>query len=63
METYMSSFASVDRYDDGVTLDYASMIRMWSALDRSITRFNRQCGVVMPTRDAAKRDRDKDRSK
>ena len=63
METYMSSFASVDRYDDGVTLDYASMIRMWSALDRSIARFNRQCGVVMPKLDAAKRDRDKDRSK
>jgi hypothetical protein len=64
METYMSSFASVDRYDDGVAVDYAFMIRMWSALDRSISRFNRECGV-MPRR-AVKRGVDidlKDRRK
>ena len=64
METCMNSFASIDRYDDGVTLDYAFMIRMWSALDRSIARFNSECGVVMPKRTATKRDRDsKDRSR
>ncbi|HTH37180.1 MAG TPA: hypothetical protein VL572_04400 [Pyrinomonadaceae bacterium] len=66
MEIYMNSFASIDRYDDGVTLDYAFMIRMWSALDRSIARFNRECGVIIPKRAAAKRGADrenKDRSK
>ena len=65
MESCLNSFASIDRLDDGVTVDYAFMIRMWSALDRSIARFNRECGVIMPKRAAAKRgvDRDKDRSK
>jgi hypothetical protein len=65
MEICMNSFSSIDRYDDGVTVDYAFMIRMWSALDRSIARFNRECGV-MPKRDTAKRgvDREnKDQSK
>jgi hypothetical protein len=65
MESCLNSFASIDRFDDGVTVDYAFMIRMWSALDRSIARFNRECGVVMPTRRIAKRvaDRDSDRRK
>ena len=48
METCLNTFSSIDRYDDGVTVDYAFMIRMWSALDRSIARFNRECGVIMP---------------
>lgn len=48
MEICLNSFDSTDRYDDGVTVDYAFMIRMWSALDRSITRFNRECGVILP---------------
>ena len=54
MEICMNSFSSVDRYDDGVTVDYAFMIRMWSALDRSIARFNRECGA-MPKPALAKR--------
>ena len=66
METCLNSFSSIDRYDDGVTVDYAFMIRMWSALDRSIARFNRECGVIMPKRVSANRGPDrgnKDRSK
>ena len=33
------------RYDDGILTDYSAMIRMWSAFDRSIDSFNRQCGL------------------
>ena len=59
METCWSSFSFTDRYDDGVTVDYAFMIRMWSALDRSITRFNRECGVIKPKRVATDRNLDR----
>ncbi len=45
MDNYIPRPESMDRYDDGVTLDYASMIRMWSAFDRSLSTFNRRCGV------------------
>ena len=45
MELCLNSFDSTDRFDDGIMVDYAFMIRMWSAFDRSITRFNRECGL------------------
>ena len=65
MESCLNSFSSIDRFDDGVTVDYAFMIRMWSALDRSIARFNRECGVIIAKSRSAKRtiDCDKDRAK
>lgn len=47
MSTYIPKPGTSDRYDDGVILDYASMIRMWSAFDRSISAFNRECGVIV----------------
>jgi hypothetical protein len=50
MSTYIPRPASNDRYDDGLPLDYASMIRMWSAFDRSISAFNRECGVIVARR-------------
>ena len=56
--TLNNSFSNIDRLDDGVTIDYAFLMRMWSAFDRSITRFNRECGVL-PSRPSRKRcDRD-----
>lgn len=50
MNTYFPRPESMDRYDDGVAADYASMIRMWSAFDRSLNTFNRRCGVIVPRR-------------
>ncbi|MGD9564043.1 MAG: hypothetical protein AB7F88_17330 [Pyrinomonadaceae bacterium] len=46
MNTSIRKTESIDRYDDGIVLDYASMIRMWSAFDRSLAAFNRKCGVI-----------------
>jgi hypothetical protein len=47
MSTYIPRPESMDRYDDGVAIDYASMIRMWSAFDRSLNAFKRRCGVIV----------------
>ena len=33
MELCLNSFDSADRFDDGITVDYAFMIRMWGAFD------------------------------
>lgn len=55
MNTYIPRLDLIDRYDDGVSVDYASMIRMWSAFDRSISTFNRRCGVVPVRRSADRR--------
>lgn len=46
MDKYHEVFSDQDRYDDGIIVDYATMVRMWSTLDRSVTAFNRKCGVV-----------------
>jgi hypothetical protein len=56
MDTCLSS---IDRYDDGVVVDYAYMIRMWSALDRSISKFNRECGVLPPRASKIENERDR----
>lgn len=53
MNTFTQSQNSTERYDDGVESDYASMIRMWSAFDRSLNAFKRECGVVAARRKAA----------
>jgi hypothetical protein len=45
MDTCLNSFSTIDRYDDGVAVDYAFMIRMWSAFDRSLTAFERKVGL------------------
>lgn len=45
MEICLNNFDSVTKYDDGVAVDYAFMIRMWSAFDRSIDAFERRCGL------------------
>ena len=55
MDKYQEIFSDQDRYDDGIVVDYATMIRMWSTLDRSVSSFNRKCGVITlrPSKDAA----------
>ena len=45
MMNYQPTLNSIDRYVDGVAVDYAFMIRMWSAFDRSLTAFERKCGL------------------
>jgi hypothetical protein len=45
MMNYQPTMNSTDRYDDGVAVDYAFMIRMWSAFDRSLSAFERKCGL------------------
>ena len=52
MDTCLNSFSSIDRYDDGVAVDYAFMIRMWSAFDRSLAAFERK---VSPPRISGRR--------
>lgn len=54
MDKYQEVFAEQDRYDDGIVVDYATMIRMWSTLDRSVAAFNRSCGIITlrPAKDA-----------
>lgn len=67
MDTYQEIFSDQDRYDDGIVVDYATMIRMWSTLDRSVNAFNRNCGIITlhPSKDSAassdsaKKDRSK----
>lgn len=63
MSTYIPRPESSDRYDDGVSLDYASMIRMWSAFDRSISAFNRECGVIIARRASERRPADRQRKR
>ena len=65
METYQELFPEQDRYDDGIVVDYATMVRMWSTLDRSVAAFNRKCGVInlQPARDIADPKRKKVQSK
>jgi hypothetical protein len=66
MKTYIPRLDSINRYDDGITLDYASMIRMWTAFDRSLNAFNRECGVPAAGRTserASAEDRGKSRTK
>lgn len=46
MDTFQEIFSDQDRYDDGIIVDYATMIRMWSTLDRSVAAFNRNCGII-----------------
>lgn len=46
MEIELVQMNTARRIDDGMTVDYAAMIRMWSAFHRSISSFNRKCGVV-----------------
>jgi hypothetical protein len=46
MEAYTEILRDQDHYDDGIVVDYATMIRMWSTLDRSMTAFNRKCGFI-----------------
>lgn len=55
MDEYQEVFSDQDRYDDGIVVDYATMVRMWSTLDRSVTAFNRNCGFITlrPTKDPA----------
>lgn len=48
MHTCPNTLTSAARYDDGVTNDYAMMIRLWSSIDRSVAAFNRRCGVLKP---------------
>ena len=45
MDTCFNTFSNIDRYDDGVAVDYAFMIRMWSAFDRSLAAFERSVGL------------------
>ncbi|HMQ03300.1 MAG TPA: hypothetical protein PKD26_05245 [Pyrinomonadaceae bacterium] len=42
------TLSSAYRLDDGLTMDYSTMIRMWSALDRSLKAFSRRCGGPNP---------------
>lgn len=55
MDKYQEVFSDQDRYDDGIVVDYATMIRMWTTLDRSVAAFNRNCGVITlrPWQDSA----------
>ena len=55
MDKYQEIFSDQDRYDDGIVVDYATMIRMWSTLDRSVAAFNRNCGIITlrPAKDGA----------
>ncbi len=46
MDTYQEIFSDQDHYDDGIVVDYATMVRMWSTLDRSVAAFNKNCGVI-----------------
>ncbi len=67
MDRYQEVFTDQDRYDDGIVVDYATMIRMWSTLDRSVAVFNRNCGFITlrPSKDdtecsgGAKKDQSK----
>ena len=54
MEAYTEILRDQDHYDDGIVVDYATMIRMWSTLDRSMAAFNRNCGFITlrPSKDA-----------
>ncbi|MGB7210398.1 MAG: hypothetical protein WBD27_17215 [Pyrinomonadaceae bacterium] len=55
MNSYQEILAEQDHYDDGIVVDYATMIRMWSTLDRSVAAFNRNCGIITlrPAKDGA----------
>lgn len=55
MDTYQELFPIQDRYDDGIVVDYATLVRMWSSLDRSVVAFNRKCGIITlkPSKDVA----------
>lgn len=46
MESYLTNLTTPNRYDDGLNIDYAMMIRLWSSFDRSVGAFNRNCGVI-----------------
>lgn len=46
MTTFSDIERSDERLDDGVPVDYAMMMRMWSAFHRSIIAFERECGVL-----------------
>ncbi|NOT46497.1 MAG: hypothetical protein HOP17_01925 [Acidobacteria bacterium] len=59
MQTCLNNLTSTDRYDDGLSIDYAMMIRLWSSIDRSVAAFNRRCGVLKPSsRDIARLSND-----
>ena len=45
MEGFTNTFSSMDHYDDGISVNYAMMLRMWSAFDRSMAAFDRKCGL------------------
>jgi len=51
MMNYQPTLNSMERYDDGVALDYAFMIRMWGAFSRSLTAFDRKCGLPVIDRE------------
>ena len=55
METFQELYAEQDHFDDGIVVDYATMIRMWCTLDRSIASFDRNCGIITlkPSKEAA----------
>lgn len=62
MDEYQEVFSDQDRYDDGIVVDYATMVRMWSTLDRSVTAFNKDFGFITlrPSKDpvgGAKKDK------
>ncbi len=46
VEQYHKIFAEHERYADGVSADYPTLIRMWSALNRSVAAFNQDCGII-----------------
>lgn len=46
MQSCLNTITSVARYDDGFTNDYSMMIRLWSSFNRSVSDFNRRCGVM-----------------
>lgn len=45
MNVNIAEAGPMRRFDDGIIADYAVMIRMWSAFDRSIAEFDRECGL------------------
>lgn len=46
MDSCLNLCVTTERYNDGVTMNYSSMIRMWSTFDRAIKKFQIECGVL-----------------
>ncbi len=63
MENYTAAYSSIDRFDDGVSVNYSTMLRLWGAFDRSITAFNRNCGVIPKRRRPESNQRNNEREK